>query len=264
MKKSFYLVLPVLVMAIIFYSFSGDVSRYPGGAPAGYTGSPGDGKNCTQCHGGNPANVIGWITSDIDLSGYIPGQTYTITVTLSGSGKKGFEVSPQNTAGTLLGTLSAGSGTELAGSGKYVTQSSSSTANPKVWNFEWTAPAAGTGEVTFYGAFVISEPVTKLSTLTVQENTGVSVTERQEFPGRVYPNPTSGLLKLDLSLAVPQKATISILDLQGREVRSMGGTNPVQMGQTITLNLDGISEGVYVISLRDGEKSYTQKIIVSR
>jgi hypothetical protein len=173
MKRKIYFFLPVLFLAIIMLaSFGGDESSdYPGGSPAGYTGSPGDGQNCTSCHNGSASNVSGWITSDIPAEGYTPGGNYTITVTVSGSGTKGFEVSPQNASGTLLGTLTAGSGNHLTGSGKYVTQSSGSNSNPKVWTFQWTAPAAGTGEVTFYGAFTVNKPVTKLSTLVVQEST---------------------------------------------------------------------------------------------
>jgi hypothetical protein len=175
MKKSIYFLLPALVLAfVMFASFGGDEnSDYPSGAPAGYTGSPGDGKTCTQCHGGSSSNVTGWITSDIPVEGYAPGATYTITVTLTGSGKKGFEVSPQDAAGNLLGTLAAGTSNHLTGSGKYVTQNSGVNSNPATWSFSWTAPAAGTGDVTFYGAFTVSEPVTKLSTLTVSESTSL-------------------------------------------------------------------------------------------
>lgn len=150
-------------------SFSGDDAKYPGGAPAGYTGSPADGKDCKQCHGGSTTPVTDWITSNIPAEGYTPGTTYDITVTVTGSGKKGFEVSPQNLSGSLLGTLQATSGTKLTGSGKYITQTSSSNSNPATWTFNWTAPVAGTGEVTFYGAFTVSKAVTKTSTLTVQE-----------------------------------------------------------------------------------------------
>ncbi len=169
--KRLILLFPVLAMvSILLMSYGGDEnSDYPGGSPAGYTGSPGDAKNCTQCHGGTASSVTGWITSNIPPAGYTPGTSYTITVTVTGSGKKGFEVSPQNLTGTLLGTLAAGSGSELAGSGKYVTQSSGVNSNPATWSFTWTAPAAGTGDVTFYGAFTVSEPVTKLSTLLVHE-----------------------------------------------------------------------------------------------
>lgn len=144
---------------------------YPSGAPAGYTGSPGDGHHCVSCHNGSSATVNNWITSDIPAEGYTPGTVYNLTVTVTGSGAKGFEVSPQNPTGLQLGTLAAGSGSKLVGGTKYVTQSSSSSAATKIWNFTWTAPAAGTGVVTFYGAFTVNKPVTKLSTLQVSENT---------------------------------------------------------------------------------------------
>lgn len=160
----------VLGLSLLLMGYGGvENGDYPSGSPAGYTGSPGDGKNCTQCHNGSASTVTGWITSNIPASGYTAGSTYTITVTVSGSGAKGFEVSPQNPSGTLLGTLTAGTGSHLTGSGKYVTQNSSVNSNPATWTFTWTAPAVGTGDVTFYGAFTVNKPVTKLSTLLVHE-----------------------------------------------------------------------------------------------
>lgn len=174
MQKHFYFLLPLFVIATIFLTSFGDGdpnSDYPSGAPAGYTGSPADGQNCTSCHNGSAANLGGIITSDIPAQGYTPGSDYTITVTLTGSGKKGFEVSPQTTGGSLVGTLTAGGGNKLVGNGKYCTHSSAQTGSTAVWTFTWTAPAAGTGDVTFYGAFTITKPVTKLSTLVVNENT---------------------------------------------------------------------------------------------
>ena len=144
---------------------------YPSGSPAGYTGSPGDGGHCVSCHGGSAATVTGWITSNIPATGYIPGSVYTLTVTVSGSGKKGFEVSPQNVTGTQLGVLAAGTGNHLTGGTKYVTQSSAgSTSSTVTWSFNWTAPVAGTGMVTFYGACVVGKPNIKLTTLVVNED----------------------------------------------------------------------------------------------
>ena len=78
--------------------------QYPGAAPAGYTGSPSDGHNCTSCHGGTATTATGILSSNIPMAGYTPGASYTITVTLTGPGAKGFEVSPQNASGTLLGS----------------------------------------------------------------------------------------------------------------------------------------------------------------
>lgn len=176
-KRNWYLFITFsLGLLMILTSFGGgDESDYPGGSPAGYTGSPGDGQDCQACHGGTTSFVSGWITSDIPSQGYTPGSTYNITVTVTGVGSKGFQVSPQNPTGDLLGTLYAGSGSELNGGGKYITQSSASSSNPKSWVFQWKAPAAGTGQVTFYGAFTINKPVTKTSTLTVNENSSASL-----------------------------------------------------------------------------------------
>lgn len=178
MKKSYFFFLPLLIAAYVLLSGygGGPDTDYPGGAPAGYTGSPGDGQNCKNCHGGTATTVAGMITSNIPAAGYTPGASYTITVTVTGSNSKGFEVSPQNASGTLLGTLTAGTGNKLVGSGKYVTQSSASNASTAIWSFGWTAPAAGTGTVTFYGAFTASKPVTKLSTLVVNENAPLTAT----------------------------------------------------------------------------------------
>lgn len=171
MKKSFLLLCIPLIFTIIFLSgFSFKTMAYPSGSPAGYTGSPGDALSCKNCHGGTVVTVNNWITTTIPGEGYTPGNVYTITVTVTGTGKKGFEVSPQNITGNQLGTLTAGTSNHLVGGTKYVTQSSGNSAATATWSFSWTAPAAGMGPVTFYGAFTVGEPNTKLSTLIVSEN----------------------------------------------------------------------------------------------
>jgi hypothetical protein len=196
-KKHFnFLAILVLIPGIVLFSaYSGEEGTdYPGGSPAGYTGSPYDGKDCQYCHGGTSQFVEGWITSDIPAEGYTPGNSYTITVTVTGSGEKGFEVSPHDLNGNLLGTLSAGTGNKLVGSGKYVTQSASSTSNPATWNFTWTAPPAGTGEVTFWGAFTVNKPVTKTSILVVQELIASSLTvEASAEPNQICTGDSSHL-----------------------------------------------------------------------
>ena len=174
MKKSFYSLIPAfLILFMIVCSMN--ALAYSSGAPAGYTGSPGDGHTCTSCHGGSASAVTGFLTTDVPASGYVPGTTYTITVSFSGSGGKGFEVSPQDASGTLLGTLIAGTGSKLVGSGKYCTHNAKKTSSPATWTFTWTAPAAGTGDVTFYGAFAITEGTTRKETVTVTENSPLAL-----------------------------------------------------------------------------------------
>jgi hypothetical protein len=173
-KKSLRRPLQLIVTVLIFFTIRFTAIGYPGGAPAGYTGSPGDTHHCVSCHYGSAATVTGWITSNIPVQGYSPGTIYTITATATGSGAKGFEVSPQGPTGTQLGILAAGTNNKLAGGTKYVTQKSAGSSSSAVtYNFTWTAPASGSGSVTFYGAFCIGKSSTKLSTLVVVENTAI-------------------------------------------------------------------------------------------
>ncbi len=171
MKRNFFRLISMMVVSFFLaFVFSMHVSAHSNGAPAGYTGSPGDGHNCTSCHGGTAVPVTGWITTNIPAQGYTAGNSYTITVTVTGTGNKGFEVSPQNATGTQLGVLAAGTGSKLVGGTKYVTHTSpGSYSGTAIWNFTWTAPAAGTGSVTLYGAMVVGQPNVKITTTTVGE-----------------------------------------------------------------------------------------------
>jgi|GEM_PF-684977 len=173
-KKLLWIAPAIIAIAFLCTAFGGgDDSKHSSGSPGGYTGSPGDGHNCNACHGGSTATVTGWITSDVPAAGYTPGTTYTITATATGTGKKGFEISPQTLTGALVGTVTPGSGNKLCNGNKAITHSSTITASPATWTFTWTAPAAGTGAVTFYGAFAITEAATKLTTMVVSENAAI-------------------------------------------------------------------------------------------
>ena len=51
------------------------------GSPGGYTSSTFDGNDCTSCHSGlvNSGNGSIQLSTNIPVTGYIPGQTYSIT-----------------------------------------------------------------------------------------------------------------------------------------------------------------------------------------
>ncbi len=156
-------IVAITVTAMFFTNATQQAHTNTSGGPSGLTGSPGDGATCTNCHSGpTPIPVSGWITSNIPAGGYTPGTTYTITATATRNNhsKFGFEVSPQNVAGTKKGTLilTNTTQTQLVGSGAYITHTSSgvSGTNTKSWSFNWTAPVAGTGAVNFYGAFNVT------------------------------------------------------------------------------------------------------------
>lgn len=204
----------VLAISISISALNTAISN-PQGAPAGKTGSPGDGGATCQassCHSGTPTVVPGIITSNVPTDGYIGGTTYTITVTTTGSGNKGLQVSPQDITGNLLGTMIASSGTKLIGGGKYLTHTTPKTGSTATWTFQWIAPTAGTGDVTFYGAFAVTDKSTKKSTLVIKEKVAVAIA-----PTLTSFFPTNALVGATLTL----KGT----NFTGATQVSIGGTN---------------------------------------
>lgn len=244
------------------------------GAPAGRTGSPGDVFNCTSCHPGSATTISGLITSDIPLAGYIPGQTYTITgsITSIGKTKFGFQVSPQDSAGSELGTLviTDPAKTKLVGTtGNYVTHLTAGTSFPAgtaTWSFDWIAPAVGTGDVTFYGAFNItnnnnnsSGDAIRLSTLIVQENVPATLNDIENLEvWNVYPNPFVGIIHLN-SLSNSKIESLKIFDITGKLVRTIENVE-LQKNKEIDIS-DLRSNETYLLNIVTERGLSIEKII---
>lgn len=263
MKKLiyFYTTVAAILFAILMSGFGGGDLKNSGGAPAGNTNSPGDGQNCTHCMGGTATAVTGWITSDVPVTGYLPGATYTITVTATGAGKKGFEVSPQTATGTLVGTLTAGTGNKLVGTGKYVTHNAAISTNPAVWTFQWTAPAGGAGDVTFYGAIAVTKTATKTTTLTISQST-VGMDEPVAKITNAWPNPCRERLNVTLKSSGHGRATLDIIDRNGRTVTSLLEEILAPGLSEHTFNI-GLAPGLYFLRISENGETSLSRLIVT-
>lgn len=259
MKISARILVPAIALVAAMSIFS---VLYPTGAPAGYTGSPADNKTCVECHGGSPSAVTDWITTNIPAGGYVPGTTYQVTASnkLAGSGKYGFELSPQAANGTLLGTLTAGTGSKIV-STKYITHSNANSTQ-KAWTFNWTAPAKGTGAVTFYAAFAQGKPglVSKTS-LVVQEATTTAIDKPAAEVIQMYPNPAHDNVKLVLPLKFNTESTlINIYSLAGQQVVQMNGAALAENGGT--LGLASLLPGVYIVMIANSTGSTSTRLVI--
>lgn len=239
-------------------------------APAGHTGSPGDGAICTACHTGPAALAkTGIITSNIPVQGYVPGNTYTITVTLNNPGttRFGFQLSPQNQAGDMLGAWGPATTETQVINSKYATHKILGTngTNNKVWTLDWTAPVAGTGDVTFYGAFNISNADNTTtgdmiwkSSLTVSELTsGLEISSRLEMDAFVDGN---NHLQLQISDQETTNAQVNLLDMNGKQVANWSAVSLTE-GQW-NAALPQLTAGIYLVQVQSGNKVGTKKIVV--
>ncbi len=170
-----------IFLVIVFGSMSTSDARTRKTPPFGRSGGPGDAGTCwTGCHttyGTGAFPRTGWVTSNVPVTGYVPGATYNITVTNYSKGyRHGFEASCQTPTGIFQGTLIDNDSTQLVydpanpTTKSWISHMDSTRAlqhvpaipcqlgylgtgnsfNQKSWTFQWTAPAAGTGNVSFY------------------------------------------------------------------------------------------------------------------
>ncbi|MBS1637037.1 MAG: T9SS type A sorting domain-containing protein [Bacteroidetes bacterium] len=210
MKKNL-LILSTAILAggIILFSTHSNGRANLAGAPGYTTGSPGDGANCTDCHAGTAVSG-GTITSNIPVTGYVPGSTYSFSASISGSSTNnyGFEVGCEDLLGNVLGTLSApGTGAKLVSGSKFVTHSSAPTGTSKTWTFSWTAPTSSTiTSVTFYGAFNVgnndgtqNNDVTKNTSVTYSISTEGIQEQQAKTAVSIFPNPVVNSLHLSSS-----------------------------------------------------------------
>jgi len=145
MKKLIYCLLGFLFFAAMGF----DQITFSSQPPFGHSGF--QGINCTNCHGSFAANSGGGsvTVTGLPTTGYVPGQTYTFSVTIAHAvadrQRWGFTIQALNAANQAIGTFSSTNpnadlnGTELSHLNAVVTTPRSSyTYN----NLRWTAPAA--------------------------------------------------------------------------------------------------------------------------
>lgn len=240
------------------------------GAPQGKTGAPGEG-TCNDCHSG-PAvtNQVLSVTSNVPVQGYVPGSSYTITVSLTGglSNTFGFQASPQNAAGVLQGSMAAGTGTQLIGGNKWITHTSAGnqgTGNAKTWTFQWTAPSPGTGNLTFYvaGNFASGSngnqgDVIRTTTLALSQASGVGINDISSRGYAVFPNPATDHVTIALPNDVAT-ATASLFDISGRVTLS---ERLNVIGGMARLDLGTVRPGMYMLALEYNGTRKVTKVLV--
>jgi len=281
----------VTVTLLIVQSYHQKGYTNVSGAPAGRAASPFDfgglACNASGCHTGFPlTSRPGWITSTIPGSGYVPGQTYTITATAVSSPNRvrfGFEISPQTSTGANAGQMIITNTTTThfviaaaPNSTRWITHTltgSSAAATPgiKAWSFNWTAPASGTGTVTFYGAFNSANNSNSsigdsifTSQLVVPENpTEVLEEARENFSFSVYPVPADENLFVRLRTNDTSLPAIELTDISGKIIRKISDVESASTPEyTLNVNTSDLDSGIYFIRVIHGSSVAVRKIVI--
>ncbi len=287
MKKSLAL-FSMLAFAVALLSFEQGINS--NGAPIASTGAPLE-TTCAKstCHNTYAVNS-GEGLLDLQIAGnagnsYTPGATYRLTVSLNQNNinRFGFQLQAlKNTdnmqAGTLvitdsLRTQTLAGGNEFTGR-NYATYKYAGT-EPYTnglgqWSFDWIAPEAGAGDITFYYAGVAADNdgtdygdlvYTKQLTL-LGTTTGVNQITN-DLSLQVFPNPVRNQLTVTYNAQQAGTTEIIFLDLKAGQLHLLGNTFSNAGLQTTVLDVaNRFAAGIYLLQVKSGSHVHTQKIVI--
>lgn len=284
--KFIYTFLTLVFFAFIFMSHEAGRADDKG---QGNTGAPGDeslGNNprtCVSCHAGNGSiqtviNIEVLDDNNTPITEYVPEQTYRVRVShdvaVGNPAGYGFQVlslaAPFDTDGPDVAGFSnpaANVKIAIADNGRqYAEQNGLSTS--EVFEVDWTAPAVGTGAVTFYtcGNAVNDNNSTSgdgadCETLELAEGTTSSTTELDDgVQIFLFPNPVREEMKVRLVSAVNAEFDMEIYNMSGQlmmqeEIDFMSGEN------NFFYNVNSLSTGTYLVKFSNEEKIATAKLL---
>ena len=93
-----------------------------------------------------------------------------------------------------------------------------------------------------------------VATSTCYAITGVGINDFRNVSINIYPNPTNGIIEIDLANNKINK--ISIVDISGRKI-----IEKVQLNRNEKLDLSDFGSGLYIIMFETDKKHYISKII---
>ncbi|MEO6904147.1 MAG: choice-of-anchor V domain-containing protein [Bacteroidia bacterium] len=243
--------------------------------------------NCTSCHSGSPVNSSGGsisISSSPAFAGntYIPGTVYTMSVTIArkGSAVFGLDLQVLNSSNATAGTFAITNAKETriiaaGGAKKEITHQKNGglTNDTKTFQFNWTAPAKGSGAATFGVSGVAgnhnggeSGDFVYTTSLALTEGTATSIDNNTEVGTNfsIYPNPTSEKITLNYFINKSSIVTCDIYSLTGTKVASLLNEQQNAGIKNLTFSMpSGISKGIYIMKLNTGENTIAKKLILN-
>lgn len=98
--------------------------------------------------------------------------------------------------------------------------------------------------------------------ITIEENT-LSLNSFSLENVSLWPNPTNDLLNVKLNTITNENIVVTVFDLQGREIVT-SSSKPVNQIFTKEISTKHFASGVYLLSVQQGNKKATKKIIISK
>jgi hypothetical protein len=258
---------PMLIIAIYLQYLHASIY----GVPPGYTGAPYDAVTCATlgCHPGPVTHVTGLIQTDIPPLGFLPSDTYNITLNVSRPSTNifGFQISAGDEffpVGRFL--INDPVEMQFALNENYVTHRLAGTSgnNQKEWQMQWVAPDDPMIDpVTIYASFVAGTFLVNDEVLM----TNLPITMNQSVPGPMagegrpvaFPNPFGHRLVLRWPYTEESLKKVYLSNTSGQVVYS--ARDPQVNNGEYVINTGGLPAGTYFLEAVSGSRIHRQKLI---
>ena len=244
------------------------------------TGSPLSSGACNVagCHDDgvfNPSVSIELLKDNLPVDKYQPGETYDMKVTItasqgtpSGYGFQAVALSSNDESAGAWSDIPAGMHSITLSNNRTYVEHTTPNTNNNTFECKWTAPQAGTGEVTFYtagNAVNLDNDVTgdgaKTAQITFTEEDPNSIkTEHQFFNFTIFPNPVQDVLNIEIGSRNSGEFDLQITDINGKIV----DMERIQLNEGQNekkFNVNNLPIGFYLIHLRHDEEFVAQKML---
>ncbi len=306
--RTFVYLFFAVICSFVFFGFSGG----PGFSGLNCTGAETGNSNLTGCSkpGGchsSAATTLINVAIEVDSAGistthYTAGFTYSVKISGINNTmgnvlpKFGFQIGcikgstsavtpiPTGTWNTPypIGTRSSGPQPNFFvvpvlehSSAQLATSGSGDKGTTYSRTFSWTAPASGSGFVSFFAAInavngnALADAGDMWNTahLVISEwgTTGISSNVKQAFSVNVFPNPAFDHLNFEYNLMETGAVNIQVFDLSGKLVSNLLQERQHAGQQNLNLDLPAdLSSGIYILRADLNGDQYLKKIVISR
>jgi hypothetical protein len=269
--------LVTFISLLVFIGSSAFILKSSGGI-VGVTGSPGEG-TCAGCHSGGAGSTSVSVSASpaFTLNQYVPGQTYTLTITVSNAAftRWGFDCEILTSTNTNAGTMTTAlSGVKFLNSGarKNATQTTPLvSAGSGNFSFTWVAPVSGNATIYATGNAVNGNgstsgdaPGQTSLALTAASTAGVNEMVASGFSGiNIFPNPVISEIKLRYNLIESGHVKVNLVDLQGKEVLLLNSEHQPAGAHSLSTEIPlGLPKGIYFVQLSLDQKQVTRRLII--
>jgi hypothetical protein len=243
------------------------------------TGSPVGSGSCATCHSGGNFGTsvsVSLLKDGEAVTQYTPGESYTYQINIQASNNPagfGFQTvalqASDNANAGQFGALPSNTQITELDSRDYFEHDQ--ILDNSTIEIEWTAPAEGTGDVSFYavanavdgaGGTSGDSPAMLSQPLTISEAmvSGLLEVDRLNVNLRLYPNPSTDWLNVEVAGAQSGRYQMQIIDVSGRVLQEQAlDIAESQFIQSIAVS--DLNNGQYFLRLTDGRAVASQAFL---